>query len=427
VVARSTSKRGPAFLSWTAPAIAANYLIGSASLLRMRFIVPVNRRRTIPSRRISIKERRVPPLGKKLFALLIAVLCAMPVAAADRSTKTKNVVWVMMDGVRWQEVFRGADASLINKDRGGVTQTDELRKRFVRDSEEASREALLPFLWQVVAKQGQLLGNHARQSAGRVTNRLNFSYPGYSEVLCGFADDRIDSNDKNLNPNRTVLEWLHAKPEFRGKVAAVTSWDVFPFIINAPRSGIPVSGGGAPLNGLQETPEVELLNRLSAETPLFDDSTRPDAITFHAARVYIQQKQPRVFFLSFDETDTQAHYGRYDRVLASAHKADAYIRELWEMLQEIPQYQGKTTLIITTDHGRGDPPVEWKNHGENIAGSEYIWLGVLGPDTPPLGERGDINFTQNQIAATAAAALGYDYNAAVAKAAKPVPGVVRSE
>jgi hypothetical protein len=352
------------------------------------------------------------------------LLCSFGSAlAAPPATGTENVLWIMLDGLRWQEVFRGADESLINKERGGVDKTDEVRKRFVRDSVDEQRAALLPFLWKVVAKKGQLLGNHARQSVGRVTNGKNFSYPGYSEVLCGFADDRIDSNDKNLNPNVTVLEWLHAKTEFTGKVAAATSWDVFPYIINAPRSGIPVNGGAAALTGVEETPEVKLLNRLSVETPLFDETTRPDSLTFHAARILIEQKRPRVLFVSFDETDTQAHYGRYDRVLGSAHKADTFIRELWEMVQQMPEYRGKTTLLITTDHGRGDPPVEWKNHDAKTAGSEFIWLGVLGPDTPALGERGDVRFGQNQIAATLAALMGYDYYAHAPKAGKPIPGV----
>jgi hypothetical protein len=331
----------------------------------------------------------------------------------------------MLDGVRWQEVFRGAEESLINKERGGIDQTDEIKKRFVRNSVEEQRAALLPFLWNVVAREGQLLGNHARNSIGRVTNGKQFSYPGYSEVLCGFPDDRIDSNDKNLNPNVTVLEWLHAKPEFKGKVAAATSWDVFPYIINAPRSGIPVNAGAAALTAVEQTAEVKLLNRLSIETPLFDETTRPDALTFHAARILIEQKQPRVLFVSFDETDTQAHYGRYDRVLASAHKADAFIRELWETVQQMPQYRGKTTLLVTTDHGRGDPPVGWKNHDAKTPGSEFIWLGVLGPDTPALGERADVEFQQNQIAATMAALLGYDYCADVAKAGRSIKSAIR--
>jgi hypothetical protein len=55
--------------------------------------------------------------------------------------------------------------------------------------------------------------------------------------LCGFADPRIASNDKIPNPNVTVLEWLHNKPEFRGKVAAFGAWDTFPAIFNAERPG----------------------------------------------------------------------------------------------------------------------------------------------------------------------------------------------
>jgi bisphosphoglycerate-independent phosphoglycerate mutase (AlkP superfamily) len=133
-----------------------------------------------------------------------------------------------------------------------------------------------------------------------------------------------------------------------------------------------------------------------------------------------------VLFISFDETDTQAHQGRYDRVLASAHKADAFIAELWETVQQMSQYRGKTTLLITTDHGRGDPPVEWKNHSDKTAGAEFIWLGVLGPDTPAHGERSDVAFGQDQIAATLASLLGLDYCAEAPKAGKPIAGVVRS-
>src|SRR5687768_10456855 len=159
------------------------------------------------------------------FGYILAIVLALVVGshfsrAAEPKTRTENVLFIMLDGLRWQEVFRGAEERLVNKERGGIEKPEEIRKRFVRESEEEKRRALLPFLWEVVAKEGQLLGNHDKQSVGRVANGKYFSYPGYSEVLCGFADERIDSNDKNLNQNVTVLEWLHAKPEFKGKVAA---------------------------------------------------------------------------------------------------------------------------------------------------------------------------------------------------------------
>jgi hypothetical protein len=82
-------------------------------------------------------------------------------------------------------------------------------------------------------------------------------------------------------------------------------------------------------------------------------------------------------------------------------------------------------MVITTDHGRGDPPVEWKNHNDKTAGSEFIWLGVLGPDTQARGERSDISFTQNQVAASVAEVLGYDYCAEVPKAGNSIATTVR--
>jgi hypothetical protein len=90
----------------------------------------------------------------------------------------------------------------------------------------------------------------------------------------------------------------------------------------------------------------------------------------------------------------------------------------------MPEYQGKTTLIVTTDHGRGDPPTAWRDHGQKVIGSEFFWAAFLGPDTPALGEMQKISaIQQTQIAATLAAVLGYDYSAAVPKAGRPIAGI----
>lgn len=75
-----------------------------------------------------------------------------------------------------------------------------------------------------------------------MTNGLWFSYPGYSELLTGVADPRIDSNAKKANPNVSVLEWLNRRPGFEGRVAAFGSWDVLPFILAVERSGLTVKG-----------------------------------------------------------------------------------------------------------------------------------------------------------------------------------------
>ena len=94
-------------------------------------------------------------------------------------------------------------------------------------------------------------------------------------------------------------------------------------------------------------------------------------------------------------------------------------------MQQIPDYRGQTTFLITTDHGRGSGPVEWKEHGKDQKGSENIWLAVIGPDTPPLGERAHATpITQSQIAATLAAVLGQDYRRAAPHAAAPITEVL---
>ena len=74
-----------------------------------------------------------------------------------------------------------------------------------------------------------------------ILNGKKFSYPGYSELLVGFHDPRIDSNAKRPNPNSTVLEFVNRQPAMRGRVAAFGSWDVFPYIVNEERSGILVN------------------------------------------------------------------------------------------------------------------------------------------------------------------------------------------
>jgi hypothetical protein len=360
-----------------------------------------------------------------LRAALASVIFASAAAAQDRKPITENVLFVTFDGLRWEEVFSGAEESLISKERGGVANVPVIKERFWREDPKARREALLPFLWGEVAKKGQIFGNAKAGCPIRVTNGMYFSYPGYNEILAGFADDKIDSNDRNFNKNVTVLEWLHGKPAFKGKVAATTSWEVQYWIINSPRSGIPVSAGARPLEGFPKTPEFDLLSRLAVEAPLFGDTDRSDALTFETAKAVLKSMKPRVLFVGFDETDNQGHAGRYDRVLASANKNDRFVGELWKLMQSMPEYAGKTSLVVTTDHGRGPPPVEWKNHGAKVQGAEYVWAGVLGPDTPSLGERRDVKgLTQGSSAATVAALLGEDYNAAQPKAAKPYPGVV---
>jgi hypothetical protein len=359
-----------------------------------------------------------------LLALLVAALCgASALGQAPEKRRTESVFLVLIDGLRWQEVFGGADEALLNTQSGGVPEgrLEALKRSYWRESPAERREALMPFLWGTVAKQGQLIGNRSRGSAMNLTNPHHFSYPGYSEMIVGYVDPRIDSNNKVPNPNVSVFEWLHAKPRFRHRVAVFGSWDVVAWIVNRDRCGFFVNVGDEPVTQGRISESQALLNTLKQElhTPWVDWPF--DAVTFRSAVEYIRANRPRAFWLTFGETDEFAHEGRYDHYLNATRRTDGYLKALWETLQGMEQYRGRTTLIAAVDHGRGRTPQDWRHHGKDYPGADEVWLAAIGPDTPPLGERSNTpTYTQSQIAATVAALLGEDYSAAVPRAGAPI-------
>ena len=366
----------------------------------------------------------LPIIPAALLAVLLTLLAVEPAHA--QSAKTRNVVLIVSDGFRWQEVFNGADETLLNEANGGIWDKEEdLRREFWRADAGERRRALLPFLWNTVAVRGQIFGNQALGSIARVTNGLAFSYPGYNEMLTGHPDARIDSNEYGPNPNVSVLEWLNTLPELHGKVSVHASWATFKDILNVSRSHLPLQAGwDLPYRGTL-TPRQELLNRLYQSITRLDDEDVYDAFMQVSLLESFDKQQPRVLFVGYGETDNWAHAGRYDLVLHSAHQFDHFVSELWERMQALPAYRNSTTFIITTDHGRGGDPVEWKEHGIEQQGSENIWIAVLGPDTPPLGERSHTaEVHQAQIAATVAALLGKDFRQAVPAAAPPINEVL---
>jgi hypothetical protein len=223
------------------------------------------------------------------------------------------------------------------------------------------------------------------------------------------------------------LEWLHAQPGFQGRIAAFCAWDVFPYIINRERSGLPVSAGWNPIDTDQPSAREKVLNDLLAETTQYWDSVTYDSFVFEAALEHLTRRRPRVLYVAFGETDDWAHDGRYDMVLRSAHGTDRFIRRLWETAQSMPQYRDKTTLLITVDHGRGTGVEDWRHHSASVPGSADTWLAVLGPDTEPLGARSRTEpLGANQIAGTVAAVLGLDYAAAIPQAGKTIGDIFKA-
>jgi hypothetical protein len=334
--------------------------------------------------------------------IIILFVCAYCASYAQNKHATENVILITLDGFRWQELFKGADSAFMKQQKH--LKDGDLKAKYWRENPIERRRVLLPFFWGTLEAQGQLYGNRELGCKVNVSNNQLFSYPGYNEILTGKADnERVKSNDKFYNPNINVLEYLNSQPSFKGKVAAFTSWDVFPYIINDKRSGVYVSTSINPREDKNLNERELLLNQLVGSVPNPLGDVRLDAFTFYYGLEYMKKYKPRVMYFAFDETDDFAHAGEYAAYLNSAHYTDRFIGELWSYLQADPHYKGKTTLIITVDHGRGDNAEDWKHHGQKIQVADQIWMAVLGPDTKPMGEvKGEYQLYQNQIAKTLA-------------------------
>src|SRR3982751_6919270 len=228
----------------------------------------------------------------KRICLSLVFIGIVGALSAQTKQKTENLVIVTMDGMRWQEVFGGVDEVLVNdsvfnRDRDGI------KTKFWAATQEERRSKLLPFFWSEIAQHGQLYGNRKYDNKVNNSNPYWFSYPGYNEIFTGYPDTAVNSNDKIYNKNVNVLEFLNRQKGFTGKVAAFTTWDVFPYILNEPRSGIYVNSDVDTL--AFNSPALNLINDMQflSTRPI---DVRPDIFTYMAGREYLKEYKPRVLY-----------------------------------------------------------------------------------------------------------------------------------
>ncbi|RYY54876.1 MAG: phosphoglyceromutase [Chitinophagaceae bacterium] len=355
-------------------------------------------------------------MTKKLLTVLSVLLLSAHLHAQPKLSE--NIVVITMDGLRWQEVFGGAD-SLLSFDTAAAYSTGYIGEKFWAPGADARREKLMPFFWSTLRKQGVLLGNRNYGNNFNNANPYWFSYPGYNEIFTGYPDTAVNSNDKIPNKNETVFEFLNKLPEYKGKTVVFGSWDVYASIFNEGRSGLLVNDGFRDLGGKLNEKQV-WLNRLQYEMPaIFHGGERLDVATFQIGFEYMKVNKPKLIYFGLGDCDEFAHAGVYDAYLDAAQNFDDWIRQLWEYIQSTPAYRDKTTILITTDHGRGlAEGGNWKHHGQRIPEASEMWMAAIGPSVKPVGEaKTKQQAYQGQIAATIAALLGKQFT----PAHKPLP------
>lgn len=361
---------------------------------------------------------------KKRLALsaLLLVLATLSLVAAE-PRRTRRVILITADGLRWQELFTGIDPLLMNEKEAGMSDAGELRRKLWHESAEERRKRLMPFFWTELAPKAVVLGNVKRNSSVQVSNAYRVSYPGYSEILTGRAqDDVIQGNKAIQNPTPTILEFVRQKFALdRSQVALFGSWAIFRWIAESRPGSIVINAGFHEFAPPFSSPRIEELSKLQFLVLTPWREVRHDYITFEMAFEYLKAASPRFLYLAFGETDDWAHNKRYDRVLESIEYFDRSLATLWKWVQSNPDWKDSTTFVITTDHGRGSTLQDWPNHGAKVPGAENIWIAIAGPDTPAHGEAANTAPAfQRDVAPTILELLGVNHRDYIGIRGKPV-------
>jgi hypothetical protein len=334
--------------------------------------------------------------------------------SAISAQQAENIIIITTDGYRWQELFKGMDSAIANNPKFNQGDSSYIFEKYWGSTENERRKKLMPFVWNTIATHGQIYGNRKYGNKINNANPYWFSYPGYSEIMTGFADTAINSNEFPLNPHVTVLEFLNKQPKFKNRVAAVGAWDAFDMILNQQRSGIPVFSAFDTIGGKNPTANEKLINAMMQESYRpFGSAECLDVFTHYAAMEYLKTRKPKVLYISYGETDEWAHHGHYCSYLDAARLVDEWIKQIWNFVQSDPQYKNKTALFITTDHGRGDiNKNEWTDHGSDVADAYEIWFAAIGTGIKKGGEqKNKVQLYQDQFAQTITKLLGYTYKA----------------
>jgi hypothetical protein len=367
---------------------------------------------------------------RRVLMLLRGGVSLLPLVLSLSAGQTEYLFLVTGDGIRHQEVFTGVDAQLMQegaKKWSGIENLAAMKDRFWAETPKERREKLMPFFWKTLAKEGVIYGNPALESKVRCRNKHWFSFPGYAEILNGEPVSKITSNDSIFSPRETVLEYLRRqlklKPE---EVATFGSWSVFNYITMQKEGAVFCNAGYERIDPkMPSTPAMRMWSNAQFETLSPWETVRFDAVTLNLAKEYISIQKPRVVYLALGETDDWAHDRRYDRTVQSLAYFDEALGKLWTMIQSTEPYRGKSTVIVTTDHGRGRTVEDWTSHGSEVKGADEAWLAVFGPDVPKTGEmKNTPTYSLSNVAGTMLTLVGLAPEKFNGKAAGAVAEVI---
>src|SRR5688500_8016413 len=96
----------------------------------------------------DLSKRRWPFAAVQIWVTFILLTAHLPGTA--QTGRTENVFIVTMDGLRWKEVFSGAERKLITDKRYVSSDSITLDSMFWASTAMERRKKLMPFFWDTL-------------------------------------------------------------------------------------------------------------------------------------------------------------------------------------------------------------------------------------------------------------------------------------
>lgn len=293
-----------------------------------------------------------------LFMETLAVEAPALAEFRNEGGAPKNVVLVILDGVRWQEFFFGVDPSLSKNDSGDV----------------------FPNIWKDLIHEGITLGDHKKSGEMTVSNPALISLPAYQSIMAGQTQGCWTNSCGRIGVETLQERLVRELKTNKRRIATIASWEKIPNAVEHVAGTTFVNAAFQPLDDGEFDPEFDAINEAQKKDPPPWGGARFDRYTFAHALHYLKKHEPRFLFISLNDSDEWGHRSDYPRYLATLRQYDAWIKELVDTLKSMGEHGSNTTLLVTTDHGRGDDKA-WANHGAFWPSSKYVWLYGRSPHT----------------------------------------------
>lgn len=321
---------------------------------------------------------------------------------------TQNLVVITLDGLRWQEVYG---------------EEDVLDKNYL-------------------SQYGSLFGDRNYGNKVNVANPSRLSHPGYHEIFTGNTT-AITSNNPNIySPHKSVFEYINEQPGYGGInvqafgiawfVRSVFRMEESTFPIYTPGM-LDVNDAVYDFDDLIDTdftdPDIieqydpegnmaEIEEEIADLKPqieqyggdnILDYNEEAELLLYAMGKQSMKRTHPKVTYFQFGMTDNYAHQNDFNTYLKAGRNVSVFIKDLIDYIEQDNFYANNTTILITTDHGRGSET--WQNHGGGVEGSDESWFMLLSPNV----ENGIVNtpeqYYSEQLAQTMAKMIGLNYTA----------------